>query len=292
MRKGTKVMVTVAGIFAAAGTCLCIAGVAMGATKESTKAIDEMVKAFRGSVLQIRSGAELVRFRNSYVVYDDGGEWNDEAGNSTELSFAKNLEISLKYDELLLQEYSGDKVKVDTENDTDGDIQVMETGGKITITDTHSGTTKRQKSVTVSVPSGKEFDSVMLCMDAGTVDMDGAFQIKNFTAEVGAGDFTGTGSITANQCSLEVGAGTIDIEGLDATQISADCGAGELDMELAGKEADYNYELSCGLGEIDIQDSEYGGLGIDKTISNDGAARNLSLNCGMGQIDVEFLEED
>lgn len=292
MRKGTKVMVTVAGIFAVAGTCLCIAGVAMGATKESTKAIDEMVKAFRGSVLQIGSGAELVRFRDSYVVYDNDGKWNDEVGNSTELSFAKNLEISLKYDELLFQEYDGDKVKVDTENDTDGDIQVMETGGKITITDTHSGTTKRQKSVTVSVPSGKEFDSVVLRMDAGTVDMDGAFQIKNFTAEVGAGDFTGTGSITADQCSLEVGAGTIDIEGIDATQISADCGAGELDMELAGKEEDYNYELSCGLGEIDIQDSEYGGLGIDKTISNDGAARNLSLNCGMGEIDVEFLEED
>ena len=287
MKKGTKVMVTIAGIFAVAGTCLCIAGVAMGATKESTRAIDEMVKAFRGSVLQLGSGAEPVRSRDSYVIYDDGKE-----ENSTELSFAKNLEINLKYDELLFQEYNGDKIKVDMENDTDGDIQVSETDGKITITDKRSGTTKKQKSITIGVPAGKEFDSVVFRMDAGTVDMDGEFKIKNFTVEVGAGDFTGMGSVTADQCSLEVGAGTIDMEGLDAKKISADCGAGELDMELAGKEGDYNYELSCGLGEIDIQDSEYGGLGIDKTISNDGAERKLTLNCGMGQIDVEFLEED
>lgn len=109
--------------------------------------------------------------------------------------------------------------------------------------------------------------------------------------EVGAGEFCGYGNITAANCDLQVGAGTIDIDQIDVQKLNADCGTGEIDMVVTGKEKDYNYNLSCGMGEIDLENSEYSGLGIEKTISNEGAKKDMVLECGMGEIDVEFTGE-
>ena len=40
------------------------------------------------------------------------------------MDFASDLEISLKYDELLIQEYDGDKIQVNVANDTKNDVVV------------------------------------------------------------------------------------------------------------------------------------------------------------------------
>ena len=288
MKKGTKVMVIIAGIFAAAGTGLCIGGVAMGATKEGAKAFEQVTRAFRDNRYP---GAGLIRVGKTFTIYDNEEDWDEEITDSTEVSFAQDLEINLKYDELVFQEYPGDKIQVETVNDVAGDITVAESDGKVTITDQASGVRKRRKKVTVSVPVGEKFEHIMLSVDAGTIEWDSDLDAKNFSVEVGAGEFSGSGMVKADQCSLEVGAGTIELETLDARTIRADCGTGEIDIELAGKETDYNYELSCGMGEIDIMDSEYSGLGIEKTISNEGAGGKLTLNCGMGEINVDFSDE-
>ena len=177
-------------------------------------------------------------------------------------------------------------------DDAKNDVVVEETSGKITITDTRSGNVKKKKLVKVSIPSGKEFDRVSLGVDMGTIDLDCDLNVQDFSVEVGAGEFDGYGNITAVNCDLQVGAGTIDIDQIDVQKLSADCGAGEIDMVITGKEKDYNYDLSCGMGEIDLEDSEYSGLGIEKTISNEGAKKEMVLECGMGEIDVEFTGED
>ena len=117
---------------------------------------------------------------------------------------------------------------------------------------------------------------------------DKVLQAEDFSLEVGAGEFSSCGAVTAKSCVLQVGAGTLDIDMLDTQKLSADCGTGEISLIMAGKEKDYDYELTCGIGEIDLGDSEYSGFGIEKTISNDGASRSMVLECGMGEIDVEF----
>lgn len=91
---------------------------------------------------------------------------------------------------------------------------------------------------------------------------------------------------------FRLAAGTIDIDQLDIQKLNADCGAGEIDMVVTGKEKDYNYDLSCGMGEINLEDSEYSGIGIEKNISNEGARKDMVLECGMGEIDVEFTGEN
>ena len=288
MKKGTKGMLIAAGAFAVAGIGLCIGGISVAAVETGGNVFDQAGQLLQDNDYPL---AGLIHWGNAQYHSSDI-DWDALDGNTVDMDFASDLEISLKYDELLIQEYDGDKIRVNVANDAKNDVVVKETSGKITITDTRSGNVKKKKQIKVIVPSGKDFDTVSLGVDMGTIDLECDLKVQELSVEVGAGEFSGYGNITAAYCDLQVGAGTIDIDQLDIQKLNADCGAGEIDMVVTGKEKDYNYDLSCGMGEINLEDSEYSGLGIEKNISNEGARKDMVLECGMGEIDVEFTGEN
>ena len=287
MKKGTKGMLIAAGAFAVAGIGFCIGGISVAAVETGGNVFDQAGQLLQDNDYQL---AGLIHLGNAQYHSSDI-DWDALDGNTVDMDFASDLEISLKYDELLIQEYDGDKIRVNVANDAKNDVVVKETSGKITITDTRSGNVKKKKQIKVIVPSGKDFDTVSLGVDMGTIDLECDLKVQELSVEVGAGEFSGYGNITAAYCDLQVGAGTIDIDQLDIQKLNADCGAGEIDMVVTGKEKDYNYDLSCGMGEINLEDSEYSGIGIEKNISNEGARKDMVLECGMGEIDVEFTGE-
>lgn len=287
MKKGTKGMLIAAGAFAVAGIGFCIGGISVAAVETGGNVFDQAGQLLQDNDYPL---AGLIHWGNAQYHSSDI-DWDALDGNTVDMDFASDLEISLKYDELLIQEYDGDKIRVNVANDAKNDVVVKETSGKITITDTRSGNVKKKKQIKVSIPSVKEFDTVSLGVDMGTIDLECDLKVQELSMEVGAGEFSGYGNITAAYCDLQVGAGTIDIDQLDIQKLNADCGAGEIDMVVTGKEKDYNYDLSCGMGEINLEDSEYSGLGIEKNISNEGARKDMVLECGMGEIDVEFTGE-
>ena len=287
MKKGTKGMLIAVGAFAVAGVGFCIGGISVAAVETGGNVFDQAGQLLQDNDYPL---AGLIHWGNAQYHSSDI-DWDALDGNTVDMDFASDLEISLKYDELLIQKYDGDKIRVNVANDAKNDVVVKETSGKITITDTRSGNVKKKKQIKVIVPSGKDFDTVSLGVDMGTIDLECDLKVQELSVEVGAGEFSGYGNITAAYCDLQVGAGTIDIDQIDVQKLNADCGAGEIDMVVTGKEKDYNYELSCGMGEIDLENSEYSGLGIEKTISNEGAQKDMVLECGMGEIDVEFTGE-
>ena len=287
MKKGTKGMLIAAGAFAVAGIVFCIGGISVAAVETGGNVFDQAGQLLQDNDYPL---AGLIHWGNAQYHSSDI-DWDALDGNTVDMDFASDLEISLKYDELLIQEYDGDKIRVNVANDAKNDVVVKETSGKITITDTRSGNVKKKKQITVIVPSGKDFDTISLGVDMGTIDLECDLKVQELSVEVGAGEFSGYGNITAAYCDLQVGAGTIDIDQLDIQKLNADCSAGEIDMVVTGKEKDYNYDLSCGMGEINLEDSEYSGIGIEKNISNEGARKDMVLECGMGEIDVEFTGE-
>ena len=288
MKKGTKGMLIAAGAFAVAGIGFCIGGISVAAVETGGNVFDQAGQLIQDNDYPL---AGLIHWGNAQYHSSDI-DWDALDGNTVDMDFASDLEISLKYDELLIQEYDGDKIRVNVANDAKNDVVVKETSGKITITDTRSGNVKKKKQIKVIVPSGKDFDTISLGVDMGTIDLECDLKVQELSMEVGAGEFSGYGNITAAYCDLQVGAGTIDIDQLDIQKLNADCGAGEIDMVVTGKEKDYNYDLSCGMGEINLEDSEYSGIGIEKNISNEGARKDMVLECGMGEIDVEFTGEN
>lgn len=63
-------------------------------------------------------------------------------------------------------------------------------------------------------------------------------------------------------------------------------------LHLQEKAAEYNYELKCGLGNLEVDDSlETSITSGNKQITNEGATKNIKLDCGMGNVQVEFEED-
>lgn len=96
--------------------------------------------------------------------------------------------------------------------------------------------------------------------------------------------------LTADTLEIEVGAGEGNIYELDVKNLDAEVGVGILNLEMRGKKTDYDYHIECGIGEIQIGESSYGGFGAEKKITNKGAVRQMDVTCGIGEIDIEFLE--
>ena len=97
--------------------------------------------------------------------------------------------------------------------------------------------------------------------------------------------------MTAREADLEIGTGSMTFADLSARKTDGECGLGELDLTLTGTQEDYNYDLECGVGNLDVGSDSYSGLGREKSISNKGADRKLNLECGMGNISVDFYRE-
>ena len=114
--------------------------------------------------------------------------------------------------------------------------------------------------------SGLNITQMNLSLGAADCEME-QMNLDDFHAEVGAGNLEYSGTISGNA----------EIE----------CGVGEVDLNLNGAEQEFNYELSVAMGEIEIEDREYGGLGVDEIIDNH-AKKDMIINCGAGSVSVDF----
>lgn len=129
------------------------------------------------------------------------------------------------------------------------------------------GVHKQDGKITLVLPKGTKFEEADFSIGAGEAKMEG---------------------LTAEQVEIEVGAGEANVKNLDTSLLKAETGAGELMVELVGEESDYHYEAECGIGEIQIGERSFGGLGSKQNVQNPGAQRKLKLECGVGEIRVTF----
>ena len=89
--------------------------------------------------------------------------------------------------------------------------------------------------------------------------------------------------IEADEIDIDVGMGTATVTGRVNRKIDASCGMGYLLLELDNEETDFNYEIECSAGVIDVGDQTYGAL-RKKAQVDTGAYGECSLECSMGSI--------
>ena len=109
---------------------------------------------------------------------------------------------------------------------------------------------------------------------------------------MGAVTIENSGSLNIKEADFTVGVGTADISELQVENLKGSCGMGDMELTLTRKAADYNYELKCGLGNLELDDSmETSITSGNKQITNEAAVKNIKLDCGMGNVQVEFEED-
>lgn len=287
MKKSSKVMLLIAAVVGVAGIGMSIGGVAMGAT-------------IAGLNLSKYGFSDAIKKTTKYVSLDDKDSWEQDWDEITQLGPVETdgdkeifetaptseLEFSLSGDELKFQSYDGDKLRIEVTGSkkdkvrigTEDDSLILETTGR-----------SQNREITVSYPKNVRFKETSIDVAAGTVTMCDEFRTDDLDVSVAAGEFTNAGKISvANDTSITVGTGNVELSELDIYNLEVDCGIGNVDLDIVGKEADYNYEISCSAGNVDIGGSSYSGVGHNKNITNPNARRDMNLDCGVGNITVNF----
>lgn len=301
MKKFTKGMLIAAGIFAAAGIGLTAAGGVMGASMSELTGVNSLKRILW-----------MTEWDDDHDDYDDiddddyvdhdGMEYSAEVGQKNmepaavgnesstdgtvyQLKYQPTkLDIELKYDELILEE--GDSFCVRVYDDNGKNVTVKESSDTLKVRSTKK--LSKTRKVYISYPEDVKLQELEIEMGAGTVYLNRDIETEKLSVEMGAGEFDSKNPVTAEEADLEIGTGSMTFADLSAKKISGECGLGELDLTMTGTQEDYNYDLECGVGNLDVGSDSYSGLGREKSISNTGADRKLDLECGMGNVSVNF----
>ena len=285
MKRFLKVILILAAVFGVAGLGLTAGGAAMGATMGDVSVLDHgITQVLR--VLDHENSWEVEDSEEDMDEQEDDfqaaaesavtekGVLADSADSSAytkvyEASAVSDLFCDLRYEELVLKTWNEDKVQVKVSGKDHNRIQISNDNGSLRIA---SNQKVRNRSIEIFCPENLSFQKIKLQMGAGTIENSGSLDIKE-------ADFT-------------VGVGTADISELQVENLKGSCGMGDMELTLTGKAAEYNYELKCGLGNLEVDDSL--GTSItsgNKQITNEGATKNIKLDCGMGNVEVEFEED-
>ncbi len=140
-------------------------------------------------------------------------------------------------------------------------------------------------TITVTIPKDMAFEEVSLSMGAGSMEIE-KIQARDLSVNVGAGEVV-IDSFLADEADFECGAGSITARGEVTGEADLQCGVGSIEYTAFGQETEYNYDIECGIGEIVCGANSYSGLGRDQRIDN-GAVREINIEGGVGSVIVNF----
>lgn len=144
-----------------------------------------------------------------------------------------------------------------------------------------------EASLTIILPREVKMDAVYLEIGACKVEVSDIVA-DEFSLVVGAGLAT-VSDLSVGKLQVEVGAGEAIITNLSVEDLDVDAGVGAVEIEINGAETDYNYDVTCGIGEVTIGDHSYGGMGTTQSISNVGANHQIKIDCGVGEVNMRFI---
>lgn len=174
----------------------------------------------------------------------------------------------------------------------------------ITTTNEKKWSELSDSKVTLYAPAGYRYDEVEAELGAGVMDFPRLCAAKA-SLEVGAGQIV-LSEIEVEELSISVGAGQVRLTDMDVSEleaevsvgelvakgavrrsVDAECSMGNIELRLAGKQKDFNYELSGAMGNVTLGSESYIGFATERTIDN-GAEKRIEVECSMGNITIKF----
>ncbi len=316
MKKGWKVFWIVCICLAVLGVALCISGWVLGATVSGIReafGIHEKVEHYFWDDYEEReysggsvSGGTLHRTEDFEGSISGETEHavehsavNDSTGSSTSVNGytgIRELDIDLTCLEVSIVKTEGNEITVDTSDITDkmlkdlviqkdGEELKFELNGRKSWDSWSKNQYKSQGMLLIQIPESMQFDEASLKIGAGILSAD-EIHARELDIEVGAGKVS-LGSFMADEMSLECGAGEATVRGEATHEAQIECGVGSVNYAALGYQQDYNYELSCGIGELRIGSDSFSGLGKERKIDN-GGSKEMEIECGIGSVCVTF----
>ncbi|MCR5503183.1 MAG: DUF4097 domain-containing protein [Lachnospiraceae bacterium] len=322
MTRFLKITSIVAICFLLVGIVLTAGGTLLGGGRLfARKATGEV----SGLVKDIDSGLSKFSDRfphlsiNSRGIYISGDTSEGSAGplRSSEESFdaasIRKLNINAGAGRIRISERDDDAQTISVSASVTGKFDISESNGvlRISLTDqvvsknnVYFGFNKAENLIEIRLPKGYHTEGADFSLGAGEIDIDslktddavftvgaGRLDIDELLSDsvnisVSAGE-TDINSLQSKATVLNVNMGKIGVGHLSTDDLTATVDMGEIEFRASGKQTDYDYSINCGMGNIEVDDDSYSGMGVSKSISN-SAARKMDLSCSMGNIDIDF----
>ncbi len=245
---------------------------------------------------EISEASHYWRDDDQDIDYDGSevAEWTGEEQGYTDV---KELDIDVTYVELEIISSDSSEVKVSVENlasELQDNLWIKKEGTELKIKSENRNIWKRfgkndTGKLVVFLPKGQSLREVSVDVGAGSMRVE-ELQAENMNLEIGAG-YAEIRNFKANNLDIECGTGMVMLTGSVSESVGMDCGVGNISYEDTGKYSDYNYDLEYGLGGITIHDEQYGGISGEKKIKNN-AQKEMKIDCGLGNVNVSFQKGD
>lgn len=144
--------------------------------------------------------------------------------------------------------------------------------------------TNKGGAVKVYLPENIHLREADFEVGAGTMEVD-RLQAENITIEVGAGEFVSDEMLKADVLDLSVGMGDIQIAEADSRETYLDCSMGNLDIAMKGNWDDYYLTGECSLGDLSVEEESWN-LNSDISYGDETAERIIDAECGLGALTI------
>ena len=233
-----------------------------------------------------------------YGVFSFFADEDDQDDHDTEELFdedfsfqsqdIKRINFDLKNVDLTIEENnSDDQVRIQIENSGKNDISVKNNNGTLEIKDHRSkiGKTTKNIDVALDIPADLELEDVLVELGVGDVEIEKLLVKYTLNMKLGTGDVE-IEHLSAGTLDVSCGVGNLEIEKLRLEgSASIEGGVGDTRIGMLANENDFNYEISTGVGDVRIFDSEFRGLGGAKKISN-GSDKEIVIHSGVGDMEI------
>lgn len=297
MKRRWKIFWIVCAVLAAAGLILTAAGIILGAPvrgSEGERRLAAWLEEFRENSADAGSRAlekiDAIPSSSGYTAQEPDGE------NILGFEGVQNLEIDVTELAVIANVYDGGQVTVDMkrlDSEVREQMKIRMHGGKLEIETEEKDRfrslaadhTSDELTLFISIPQDTEMEEITADVGAGYLEMTGISAKKlSVSADAGKADISG---FSAERLEAECGAGQLVLEGGASEKAKLECGAGEVIYTVPGVREDYNYEMECDVGKIEIGGDSYSGLGVERKEDN-GSPHLIEAECRMGRIEILF----
>lgn len=279
MKKGWKIFWIVCGVTFISGLVCCIISLSLGVTTEAIS----------------------MHFPKGYI----GWEWDDDDddflhrhdadrrdfGTDAVESYSgvREVELEMAVGNVTVERHDGDTIEVETvgvaeelkfHSYMEENTLKLEAKKRVTgIEGAEDGT------VYLRIPRDLSLDEVSLMVGVGELQVED-ISTRDLSVEVGVGNGV-VHNFQAAEASLECGTGTLEATGSVMQELDMENDVGNIIYHAAGNRKEYNYEISCGAGEIVIGEEVYYGIKPEEKINNN-VQKLINIECNVGDITVDF----
>ena len=296
MKKFTKIALITALVMLVTGGILTAGGILFGASPQAfmnglergTKNNSVFNRWFGNHWLErLTELDDLDEIGEDWEDYwEDRGEswirdWSDETGirnmdwsdagekASIDASKVKSLYVTAEAGEIRIQPSSDEKIWISGLDPSlyvaDMDLDTKE----LTISRSDSSVDS-EKTLLIQIPQDKRFEDLYLNSSAGSLEAEG--------------------KLAAGSCDIDVAAGNLEVELMEAEDSTLNCAAGRLKIKYTGKLNDYAADVSVNTGALDLGGESIEGF-HEGTFGAESSDKTMDIENNAGNIRIDFEDQ-